>query len=280
MQIPQALRDEWRREPEWLAALPQLAAECADAWDLALEQPFETPHSLVVPAGEVVLKLNAPSHFEADHEAEALARWDGSAAVRLVARDDARRALLIERCRPGTRLRDAPLDEAGVVAGLLARLRIDLDDPRPFRLLADEADRWSEELPARYERSGRAFEQSLLAFALDVFRTVERRARSLVNQDLHGGNVLRADREPWLVIDPKPLVGERELDGVGLLRNAAFLGGAPAVRRWLDALEELGLDRERARGWGVAHTLAWGWDDEDGWSRPFVEAARTIRAGR
>jgi streptomycin 6-kinase len=75
----------------------------------------------------------------------------------------------------------------------------------------------------------------------------------LVNQDLHGGNVLRAEREPWLVIDPKPLVGEREIDGVGLLRNA---GSRTSVRRWLDAFGELGLDRERAHGWGVAHAIA------------------------
>ena len=64
-------------------------------------QPFDTPRSLVVPAGGAVLKLNAPSHFEADHEADALACWDGRGAVRLLARDDERRALLLERCVPG-----------------------------------------------------------------------------------------------------------------------------------------------------------------------------------
>jgi streptomycin 6-kinase len=72
-----------------------------------------------------------------------------------------------------------------------------------------------------------------------------------VNQDLHGGNVLRAEREPWLVVDPKPLVGEREIDGVGLLRNAKDR------RRWVDALAELGYDRDRLWGWGFAHALAW-----------------------
>ena len=79
----------------------------------------------------------------------------------------------------------------------------------------------------------------------------DRTARHLVNQDLHGGNVLRAEREPWLVIDPKPLVGEREIDGVGLLRNARD------PRRWLDALAELGYERERLWQWGFAHALAW-----------------------
>ncbi len=130
-------------------------------------------------------------------------------------------------------------------------------------------------MPARYSLAGRPFERSLVDVAVDVFRSVDRSARWLVNQDLHGANVLRAQREPWLVIDPKPLVGEREIDGVGLLRNA---GSTAGVRRWLDALAELGLDRKRVRDWGVAHTLAWGWDDERGWSDRSLELARRILA--
>jgi streptomycin 6-kinase len=70
----------------------------------------------------------------------------------------------------------------------------------------------------------------------------------------------------WLVIDPKPLVGERELSGASALRNAAREGGTRAVTRWLDALAGLALDRERLREWGVAHSVAW----ED------LEEARTI----
>ena len=276
--IPPALAEEWRREPEWLAGLPRLAAECAELWQLQLETPIDTPHSLVVPAGEVVLKLNAPSHFEADREPDALAWWNGAGAVLLIARDDSRRAFLCERCRPGTRLWDAAADEHTVAAELLPRLSLQVADPHPFRLLVDEAERWTEDVPTRYELGGRPFERSLLDFALEVFRTVDTNATFLANQDLHGGNVLSAEREPWLAIDPKPLVGERELDGVGLLRNAAW-GDAPvpSVRRWLDVLEDIGLGRERLRGWGVAHALAWGWDDA-GWSPESIEAARTILA--
>ncbi len=97
----------------------------------------------------------------------------------------------------------------------------------------------------------------------------------LVHQDLHADNVLAAEREPWLVIDPKPLAGERELDAVGLLRNAAVRGHS--IRRWLDAIVLLGLDRERLRGWGVAHALAWGWDEDRGWSEAMVAAAHAIK---
>jgi streptomycin 6-kinase len=275
MRIPRALAQTWSHESEWLNGLPLLATACAAEWKLELEDPIETPHSLVIPAGEVVLKLNAPSHGEADNEADALALWGGRGAVRLLARDDERRALLIERCVPGSRLWDGDADEIDVMGELVPRLQIDLGDGRhPFDLLADEADRWAHAVPRQYARAEAPFERRLLDAALDAYRTVQRSARWLVNQDLHGGNVLAAEREPWLVIDPKPLVGERELEASGLLRNAED------VSRGLDALADLGLDRERARGWGVAHNLAWAWDERRGWLDRHVEEARRILTAR
>jgi streptomycin 6-kinase len=274
MRLPQALVETWGHESEWLDALPRLVSECAAQWSLELEEPFDTPHSLVAPAGDVVLKLNAPSHTESDHEAAALAAWAGAGAARLVAQDDQRRALLLERCRPGTRLWDSGDDETTVIAGLVPRLQIRVLGESPFHRLADEADRWAEEVPRWYAVAGDPFERALLDVALDIYATVDRSAAHLVNQDLHGGNVLRADREPWLVIDPKPLVGERELEASGLLRNA------DDVSRWLDVLAELGFDRERARGWGVAHNLAWAWDERRGWIDQHVEEVRRILSAR
>jgi streptomycin 6-kinase len=270
MRVPPALLATWGNEPTWLAALPDVVAECVERWSLEPEPPIDTPHSLVVPAGDVVLKVNAPSHVEADREADALEVWDGHGAARLVARDDGLRALLLERCVPGTRLRDAPEDETSVIAELLPRLQIDVGEAHSFVHLADEADRWSTDVPRWFEEAGSPFERALLEAALDVYRTVDRSSSRLVNQDLHGGNVLRASREPWLVVDPKPLVGERELEASGLLRNA------DSVSRWLDALTEIGYDRERARGWGVAHNLAWAWDERRGWLPEHVEEARRI----
>jgi streptomycin 6-kinase len=94
----------------------------------------------------------------------------------------------------------------------------------------------------------------------------------VLHQDFHGGNVLRSERG-WLAIDPKPLVGEREFDPGWLLSDRLEelkLDPAPTrrVRRRLDQLSsELGLDRDRILGWGIAHSLAWGswkgdWDGE------------------
>jgi streptomycin 6-kinase len=276
VRIPAALQEEWRRDAKWLARLPELVAECAERWQLALEEPVDTPHSLVVPAGDHVLKVNAPLHYEADHEASALECWAGRGAVLLVARDDERRALLLERCRPGTRLDGAAEDRIAVVAQLMPRLWADPPPLHPFRSIGDEAGRWAEAVPRAWEHAGRPFERTLLEFAVDAFQSCDPGAGVLVNQDFHGGNVLRATREPWLVIDPKPAVGEREVSAVGLLRNAAVRGGRPAVRRWLDGLADLGLHRQRLRAWGVAHALAWGCDAEGRWSDRQIEAARMV----
>jgi streptomycin 6-kinase len=212
---------------------------------------------LVVPAGDRVLKLNAPSHHEAEHEADALQFWDGHGAVRLAARDDERRALLVERCRPGTQLWDASTDELAVVAELLPRLWGEPPEPHPFLSLADLAAGWAEEL----RRQAEGIDRSLVCLALDTFETAERGATSLANQDLHGGNVLKAEREPWLVIDPKPLIGEREFAIAPIVRDFELGHSRRETLHRFDRLtSELGLDRERARGWTAGQTIAWALD--------------------
>lgn len=282
MEIPLSLRRLWRGQGDWLRRLPSVVEELAMQWDLQLEEPLPGAHSLVVPAGEVVLKITPPGDRDADQESEALDAWNGQGAVRLIARNDEERALLLERCRPGTRLwDDRGADDVEVATGLLNRLTIELPVGHGLRKVDDERLRWAEDLKRRYVAADSPFERSLLDHAVEVFVDApsDPGEAFLVNQDLHGGNVLRASREPWLVIDPKPLAGEREVAAVGLLRNAASGSNfSPAgVARWLDALAGLGLDRERLRGWGVAHALAWGYD-EAGWIDWSIEVARTIRA--
>ena len=85
----------------------------------------------------------------------------------------------------------------------------------------------------------------------------------LCHQDLHGGNLLRAEREPWLAIDSKPIVAEPAYDAVPAVRDLDTEGRITVaqLRRRLDFFSErLGLDRERIRLWGLAKHLAWGTD--------------------
>ncbi|MFF3864902.1 aminoglycoside phosphotransferase family protein [Micromonospora sp. NPDC001898] len=267
LEIPEGLR--WtERVPAgraWLAALPGRVAECVDGWGLRLSgPPFPSAFaSLALPVElpdgtRAVLKLQYPD-ADSTHEATALAHWAGDGAVRLLGHDPGRRALLVERCAPGTPLHALPPDEAlDVVAGLLPRLWQPAG--APFTPLAEEAAGWIERMPADWERAGRPYERRLLDAALGRLAELigTQGEQVLVNQDLHAGNVLRATREPWLVIDPKPLAGEREFGAVAIVRGQELGHSPAAVRHRLGRLAaELGLDAERVRGWAIGHTLAW-----------------------
>jgi streptomycin 6-kinase len=204
-----------------------------------------------VPAGEVVLKLNPPGEPEPEHEPDALERWGGRGAVRVVARNDARRAMLIERCRPGTQLWELPDGQATeIAAGVLEQLWVTAD--RPFRRLEDEAARWAEMLPSR--RHDPKLVDRVVSFLREAGPT--QRESVLLHQDFHGGNVLRSSRG-WLAIDAKPLVGEREFDVASLIRDRRPATKAQMERRLDYLVERLKLDQERTRGWAIAHALAW-----------------------
>jgi streptomycin 6-kinase len=190
-----------------------------------------------------VLKVSEP-HRESLQEADALARWQGGGAVRLLDRDDERHALLLELCEPGTPLSRLPTDEAmDVLVELLPRLWVGADG---FHTLVDEIACW-EELGELDDRA-RGLARELAPSQGELV---------LCNQDLHGDNVLAAQREPWLVIDPKPLAAEREFQAAPILRSGELGHSRRALQRRLDRLAELGLDRERMVAWTIVQTTAW-----------------------
>jgi len=294
MRIPDGLR-WWGATPEgasWLDRLPDLVDTCCRRWRLELGEPFE-PASISYVArvtradgSPAVLKLNVPER-ESEYEPDALAHWDGEGAVRLLAHDHTRRALLIERCQPGTQLWEVRDEDAAaaVAAAVLRRLWRPAPAAHRFRPLAAEAVRWAEQIPAEWRRFGRPFEASLVDLAVDALVDLgpTQGPEVVLHQDFHGGNVLRATRESWLAIDPKPLVGEREFDTASLLRDRALDDDRASRRRVVRRLDllstDLELDRERMRLWGIAHALAWG-ATPGGWLPDMVVAARLLVAAR
>ncbi len=252
---------------DWFQRVPELVAQCCKEWGLQLGEPHfaraagYTVRAELPDGTAAVLKLVYP-HREAEHEAQALALWDGDGAVRLLAHDRQRWAMLIERCQPGTLLAKAEPDAAlDVLIGLLPRLW--RTSGEPFRPLAEEAMWWVDYLPAEWERAGRPFERRILDAAVESLTTLSesQREQVLLHQDLHGDNVLAAQREPWLVIDPKPLLGEREFAVAPIVRDVEFGHSRRDALYRLDRLtSELDLDRDRARGWTIGQTIAWCFD--------------------
>lgn len=252
---------------DWLEALPTLIDTMATEWSLVLGSQFRDAHlSFAAPArcanGTIaVLKIQYP-HRECIHEAAALDAWSGHGAVRLLRVDDDRHALLLERCDPGHSVAHAP-NALGVLVDLVPQLWISVDGP--FDALDDEATTWCEHLQDPTGSIGR--DPRLVDQAVGVLRELVATAGEpvLLHQDLHSGNVLTATRSPWLVIDPKPLMGERDFAVAPIVRDVTLGFSSAEVRHRLDRLcAEWGLDRDRARGWTIGQTMAWA-------SPPFVE---------
>jgi streptomycin 6-kinase len=272
----------------WLQSLPRLAEECAERWSLRLGEPFGQGHiSLTAPVtlsdgGQAVLKLNF-SEDESDYEADALMHWRGEGAVRLLEVDRERNALLIERADPGTSLWEVGDDEEATVIAASVVRRLWLRPPpdgHPFRLLAGEAERWTAQLRSDWEALGRPFEQRLVDAAATAARELaaSQAKRAVCHQDLQGSNILKAQREPWLAIDPKPIVAEPAFDVASLLRDRRWSIDRAIIQRRLDLLvAELDLDRDRMQGWGLVHALHWG-VGPDKIEPDLVECARLLAA--
>src|SRR5579859_2302022 len=284
LNVPGRLAANCSKTPEgaaWLNRLPDAVRNLERRWSLTLGAPFdgeEVSCAWVAPVAladgtTAVLKLGMP-HMEGEHELQGLRFWNGDPTVRLLKADDELGAMLLERCEPGTVLRRLP--EPGqdvVIAGLLRRLWRSPSAPHPFRPLSAMTEYWTRETLADVERWPDA---GLVREGLRLFKELPRTAPTevLLATDLHAGNVLRSEREPWLVIDPKPFVGDPAFDATQHLFNCeARLRSDPygTIRRFAELLE---LDHERVRLWTFARAEAEPRQDwQDNWKS---ELARTL----
>jgi len=281
--VPESLAATCHRTPErcaWLEQLPNAIRDAQDRWSLMLEAPFdgnEVSCSWVAPAvrrdgTRAILKLGMP-HMEGEHEIHGLRFWNGDPTVRLLAADDNLNAMLLERCEPGTALRRLPEPEQDVViAELLRRLWRMPPAPHPFRPLAAMTAHWANETIADAVRWP---DVGLVQEGLRLFEELPRTSPTevLLATDLHAGNILRAEREPWLVIDPKPFVGDPAYDATQHLFNCeGRLRADPegTMRRFADLLE---VEYERVRLWMFARAAA---ESRDVWDDDSIALARAL----
>ncbi|MFF9148456.1 aminoglycoside phosphotransferase family protein [Streptomyces sp. NPDC014861] len=255
----------------FIASLPGLARELLDRWELRLAgASMHGWASLVLPVERAdgtpaALKLQLLDE-ESEGEPVALRAWDGDGVVRLLAHDPGTGAMLLERAdhlRHLSRLGDER-EAVRILAGLLARLSA-RPAPAGLRRLGDVAAGMLAEVPGALARLDGGDAGLLADCAAAVREVIGEPGDRLLHWDLHYDNVLGAEREPWLVIDPKPLAGD---PGFELLPALTDLWNPdPAEIRWrFDLLtERLGLDRERALAWTLGRVLQNGlWDVEDG----------------
>lgn len=263
------------------AELPtNLVADLAARWELTVDQPFQPggQGSWTAPARDaagrdLVLKVGC-THDEGRDEALGLRVWSGRGTVRLHADhvDGDTTALLLERARPGTELgRSLPEEEQDVVvAELLRRLWTQPPNGHSFRPLAEMCEQWARE---HEEDERHSLDPGVARAGLALWRSLPITAdrEVLLLTDLHGGNILAAQREPWLVIDPKPYLGDPAYDPLQHLLNCP--GRLHADPRGLaDRMADLcGLDRDRFRLWLFARAVV-----ESPWAPTLASVATAI----
>jgi streptomycin 6-kinase len=251
----------------FIAALPTLAETFLSRWELRIDGPAR--HGVVGLVLPVVRADGTPAALKLcpmdpahPGEAEALRTWAGDGAVRLLAEDPATWTLLLERLDAGRDLNAVPDDLAAteVIAGLLVRLTAYAAPPSVPRL-GDVAARMLADAPATAAALPPAEAAWVRRCAAAVAEVADRPGDRLLHWDLHFDNVLAAEREPWLAIDPKPVAGDPCFELLPALWNRwdeAVATGDPArvVRRRFEVLVDvLGLDRDRAVAWTLGRVL-------------------------
>jgi streptomycin 6-kinase len=269
------------KDRPWLARIPSTLATCERQWGLQIGPRFPTqsPH-YVAPAVRadseaLVVKVCAPTG-EFLQEAEALRLFAGRGMVQLLSCDPSNEVLLLERLQPGTSLSCVADNEqaTSIAATVMRQLWRPVPRGHPFPSVSDWGAVFAH-VRRHYGGGSGPFPPALLEEAETLFTELSTSMAEpvLLHGDLHHDNILTAEREPWLAIDPKGLIGEPAYEVGEVVRSALpeYLSSYQIARllaRRVDQLaQELQVDRARVRGWGLVQAvLSEWWCLEDGGS--------------
>ena len=227
---------------------------------------------------DAVLKVGW-THDEALHEADGLRFWAGDGTVRLYASraDGPTTVLLLERCLPGTPLSEVepPQRQDVVVTDVLRRLWRGPPGDESFRPLADMCDAWANEFEGEVADAEDPVDPGIIRTGMELLRNLPRTAQRhvVLGTDLHAGNILAAEREPWLVIDPKPYIGDPAYDPVQYMLNnpGRLMSDSDG---FIGRIADLaGVDRRRLAQWVFARCVSESLD-----SRPLRDVAEMLAA--
>jgi streptomycin 6-kinase len=297
VEIPAELLSFSDREESWagwLAALPRLVRDIFGEWRLTLDgRPRNGFCALVVPAlaedgRRTVVKFAWP-HDEEEHEHLMLQAIHGDGLVELYRADPRRHVMLLERLDAERDLRSVgDLEACEITASMYDRIHIPALPQ--LRTLTSYIERWTDDL--RVLPRAAPIPRRLVEQAISLGHGFVHDPQSVgrcIHGDLHYENVLAAEREPWLIIDPKPMSGDPHYEVAPMLWNrwdevVASGDVRGSLRRRFQAIvDTAGLDEDRARDWVIVrmvHNAMWvvedsaeGFDDE---SREYLTSCIAI----
>ena len=302
--IPESLRRAVGYNDEgvaWLKRLPELLTACAQRWELTVKEPLSETYAVmsynyITPAtrgdgSDVIIKI-ASSKKGFSTECESLQFYGGKGAVKLLDSDEELDTLLLERLIPGVPLSENSDDEENtrIAARVMRRLWQKAPQKHGFRSVEDEVTKLSD-VRIRFDGSTGPLPTKFVEKAEAQFtELIATSAESVVlHSDLHHWNILSAEREPWLPIDSKGLVGDPAFEVATYMHNRPPIScKGKDLRKLIERraaifAEELGFTRERILAWSWTHCLLcawWGVEVDDGNWQGSIELAELIESVR
>lgn len=265
---------------EWLDHLPGLLAALEERWAIRVQPPFpDLSYNYVAPVvradgTQAVLKVWIDNP-ELRSEMATLAHYAGRGYARLLESAPELGAMLIERLVPGVPL--AELEDDDMATRIAAELMRETWLPAPENAsdVFVTLEKWArgfQRLYKEFDGSTGPFPSAQVEKAERLFVDLQASAAPpvLLHGDLHHWNILSAQRQPWLILDPKGVLGEPAFEPAQIFLNRWPEGHGPAAiktqaqRRLAIFTEVLGIDPQRLMSWVFAKAVlsAW-WTYED-----------------
>jgi streptomycin 6-kinase len=275
----------------WAKGIPQVIAAYEQKWQITAGKPFSLSYNYAAPAKrkdgtDVVLKIGFPGDTEFLSEIAALKVFNGNAAVKLLEKDWSNAVILLERVLPGISVAHLhnTQKETEIASDVLLRLwkktPFDTTDLIPL-------ERWFE----GFARHRKQFYQKQDPLPKDLFEKAQRlfatllettKNSMLIHGDFNHNNILSSQRDEWLVIDPKGIIGDPLYDtSVFLYNYLPNLSQREHVREVLQKRiaifsKKLAADQKRIIHWGIAQSVLsviWSLEDREAvWEEPLVVA--------
>lgn len=253
---------------KWLEQFDALIDYCEQRWSFRVMDPYSLSYNFAAPVvfrdgSGAALKLGVPGE-EFRAEAEAVGIYDGQGMAKLLDVDMGRGIMLLEQLKPGKTLNTLSDDDEAtrIAADIMRRLR----RADPGRAVFPTTAKWAqglERLRLRYDGGTGPLPESMVSLAEAQFRELHQTMRDplLLHGDLHHENILSAQRESWLAIDPKGLIGEAEYGVIQYLMNhLPDHRPIETINRRIDLfVQELDLSKDRILQWGYCHAVLSAW---------------------
>jgi streptomycin 6-kinase len=260
----------------WLRELPTTVRALEEQWGIAVGAAMvDGTAALVAEAvthdGQpVVLKVAMPAAIDGEgvfaRSVLIYALASGRGCAQLLAHDDRREALLLERLGANLdSLGRSSAEQLAIISATLDELWAPVPDGTALPTGAEHAATLAAGIERRWEALGQPCAERTVAtalrFAAERAAAFDRSRAVLVHGDAHSWNTLEAGGDAFKFVDPEGLIGERAQDlGIPMreLSDELAAGDAVAIGRARAATlsRMTGVDEEAIWQWGFLERVA------------------------